>query len=505
MIFLVDFGSQTAHLIARRVRSFGVEVKIVAPKDAYAKAKKEKPAGLIFSGGPASVYERGAPTVNKKIYSLGMPILGICYGQQLTGYLIGGKVELGKIREYGPAAVELKGRTALLKGVPRAFEVWMSHGDKVVRPPRGFWVTGKTGDVAIAAMSDDKRKIYCIQFHPEVSHTEHGSLILENFVKLCGLKVTSHGVEIKDLVEQLKQQMPEGRAICAVSGGIDSTVSAMLAAKAIGKRLVPIYVESGLMRLGTKEQVKQLFAKHVGVKVDVVEAKKEFLAALKGIEDPEKKRKAIGKLYIRLFEQEAKKFSDSKYLIQGTIYSDVIESQGTRHADKIKSHHNVGGLPKNIGLKIVEPVREFYKDEVRLIAKKLRLPGAVVWQHVFPGPGLGIRIRGEVTYGRLKMLQRAETILQTELNKVMEPRETWMTFAIYVPIKTTGVKGDARSFGDVIAIRSITSFDAMTADWTRLPYELLAKVSSRIVNEIRGISRVVYDITTKPPATMEWE
>lgn len=506
MIFVVDFGSQTAHLIARRIMSLGVKARLVEPEEAYRFSKKEKPDGIILSGGPADVYGKGAPRVDKRLFDLKIPVLGICYGQQLIGHMLpGGKVALGKIREFGPAEIDMTGKTALFEGLPENLKVWMSHGNKVVKLPKGFVATAKTKDVAIAAMSDEKRQIYCIMFHPEVSHTDRGMVVLENFVKLAGLKVAVHGVEVKELVRQLANQMPKGRAICAVSGGIDSTVAAILAAKAIGKRLVPIYVESGLMRKGTRQLVQRLFEKHVGVKVDVVEAKAEFLSALKGVVDPEKKRKVIGELYVKLFEKEAKRFGDAKYLIQGTIYSDVIESKGSKHADVIKSHHNVGGLPKEMGFEVVEPLREFYKDEVRSLALKLKLPREIAFLQPFPGPGQAVRIMGEVTPERLVKQQQADGIVIEEFKRFGWYGKVFQCFPVMTGAKSTAVKGDYRVYAEVVAVRAYESADIMTAGVAQLPYDLLQAVSSRIVNEIRGVSRVVYDVTTKPPATMEWE
>ena len=507
MISIIDFGSQTAHLIARRVRDFGVPVEIVEPELALTKIKTRRPSGIIFSGGPASVYEPGAPTIDKRIFNLGIPILAICYGQQLTAYLLGGKVQPGKIKEYGPAMVHVNQTAGLFAGLGgKPFQVWMSHGDRVITPPPGFGVNASTPDVAVAAMYHPQKQVYCIQFHPEVEHTRFGKLILRNFLKnICGLPIKRHVINLPQLVSRLKTEIGQATVLCAVSGGVDSTVAAALVAKAVGKQLLPVYIESGLMREGTREEVVLLFKEYFGITPTVVEAQAEFQTALKGLTDPEQKRHAIGALYIQLFQQTAKKYPQLDVLVQGTIYSDVIESRGTKHAAKIKSHHNVGGLPQNLGFRLVEPLREFYKDEVRKIGRLLGLPAKFIYKQVFPGPGQAIRIVGEVTPERLTHQKLADKIVLEEMEKAGWLKKVYMCFPVMTNTVSTAVKGDGRFFGEVVALRVIESSDVMTTNWSRLPYSLLQKMSSRIVNEVPGISRVVYDITTKPPATMEWE
>lgn len=507
MILVIDFGSQTTHLIARRVRELGVKVKIISPEKAIQEIKNLKPKGLIFSGGPASVYQKQAPTIDKQVFKKGIPILGICYGLQLTAYLLNGKVIAGKKKEYGPATLTIHQQTPLFSQIPPITPVWMSHGDEVIKPPKGAKVIASTETIKVAAFANEKAKLYGIQFHPEVIHTPLGKTILQNFVeKICSIK-TKKGYlpPITELVNNLKEQIGKEKAVCALSGGVDSSTAAVLVHKAIGKRLTCIYVDTGLMRKGETSQIISIFKKHFQMNLKVVKAQDKFLQNLKGITDPEEKRKIIGNTFIRIFEQQAKKIGGAKYLIQGTVYPDVIESAGSALADRIKTHHNVAGLPKKHGFTIIEPLRYFYKDEVRLLAKRLKLPKEIITRHVFPGPGLAVRIIGAVTKEKLALLREADAIVTEELKKAGWYQKLWMGFAVFAGIKTTGVAGDERRYGETIAIRAVTSKDAMTADFARLPYPLLAKISSRIVNEIPAVTRVVYDITTKPPATMEWE
>lgn len=506
MIILVDFGSQTAHLISRRIRELGVDCEIITPEESLEKIKKEKPKGIILSGGPADVFEKDAPTVETEIFELGIPILGICYGHQLMGYLLKGEVKTGVKKEFGPAVLRVKRegeRGELLERLPEEFNVWMNHGNEVTKLPKGFVENANTSSKPFAAISDESRKLYGIQFHPEVVHTEFGTQILENFLRICGLEIKKTEINqefVENLTKDIKDSIGEGKAICALSGGVDSSVASLLVHKAIGKNLTSIYVDSSLMREGETDTLRKVFQKYYKMNVDIVDAKKEFLKALKGVVDPEEKRKAIGKTFIKVFDKEAKKIN-AKFLVQGTIYPDVIESAGSKYSQNIKSHHNVGGLPENMNLILIEPLRNFYKDEVRKIGEILGLPESITQRQPFPGPGLAVRIIGEVTEVNLEILRKADAIITEELRDI----KLWQAFAVFTGIKTTGVRGDNRAYGETIAIRAIEAKDAMSANFAKLPYELLDKITTRIVNEIKEVNRVVYDITNKPPATMEWE
>ncbi len=525
MIFVVDFGSQTSHLIERRIRELGVDVKIVHPEDLdLAGLKAVDLRGLVLSGGPASVYEKNAPTVDKQIFSLKIPILGICYGFQLTARLLGGKVISGK-KEYGPSQLKIDPsansglKLKITNGLSKTFVVWMSHGDEVVRLPKGFKVIGSSDGVPFAFVGNEKKKIYGLQFHPEVEHTQFGIQILKNFVEICnlrhsGLSRIDSGVTSlprmteKKIIDEIKEKVGKSYVIGAVSGGVDSTVAAVLAAKTLGKKFIPIYVDNGLMRPKTDSYIKRIF-KSLNIRPIIVNVRKEMLKLLLGVSDSEQKRKIIGNFYIKIFEKEMrrqiKKGNDVRFLLQGTIYSDVIESQGTKHSAKIKSHHNVGGLPKNMKLKLLEPMRSFYKDEVREIGRGLGLPKEFIDKQPFPGPGYAVRIRGEVTKKRLRMEKKADKIVLSELGKAGILPNVFLSFPVLTNAFSTAVKGDGRHFGEVVAVRIVESKDIMTSTWSRIPYRILQKISSRIVNEVEGVSRVVYDITTKPPATMEWE
>jgi len=479
----------------------GVESRIINWKE---RLPLENLEGIILSGSPAFVDKAGAPSIDKKIFELKVPVLGICYGMQLMAKLLGGKVGEGRVKEYGQVEAVLK-PSALFRGAVGKQKVLMSHGDQVLKLPPGFVNLGRSKNVSNIAMS--RGTLWAVQFHPETTHTENGKKILKNFVLgICQAKKTLNQSQwLKHQVQLIKAETGKERVIGGLSGGVDSAAAAAIVYKAVGDRLRCVYVDTGLMRLGETEQVEQDFKKFFGKSLVVIKAEDKFLQALKGKIDPEEKRKIIGKLFIDIFEAEARKWG-AKYLVQGTIYPDVIESaKGDGIAQTIKSHHNVGGLPEKMKLKLIEPLRDLYKDEVKKIAKQIGLPEKIINRQPFPGPGLAIRIRGEVTRERLERLRQAEAILQAEAKKFTLPKDLWVNQAIYVPLLTTGVKGDERVFEEMIAIRSLTSTDVMTADWTRLPYELLARVSSRIVNEVKGINRVVYDITTKPPATMEWE
>ncbi len=509
MIILIDFGGQTAHLISRRIRELGVECKIINPEGSLKKIDKGVD-GIIFSGGPADVFDKSAPSVDLKIFELGIPILGICYGHQLIGYLLKGNVKTGAKKEFGPAVLRLQvvGYSGqLLKDIPIESNIWMNHGNEVLEVPKGFVSLGKTHTTPHAVMADEKRKIYGIQFHPEMVHTEFGTQILENFLSICSLTTKKVKIDdgfVENIIKDLKDSIGQEKAICALSGGVDSSVAALLVHKAIGKNLTSVFVDSGLMREGETETLRKVFKGHYQMNVDIVDAKSEFLNALKGISEPEQKRKIIGRVFIEIFDKVAKEIN-AKFLVQGTIYPDVIESSDSKHSKVIKSHHNVGGLPKNMKLILVEPLRNFYKDEVRKIGDILGLPESITQRQPFPGPGLAVRIIGKVTESKLEILRRADFILQEEIKKADLTKKLWQAFVVFTGVKTTGVRGDNRAYGETLAIRAIEAEDAMSANFARLPYEFLDKVASRIVNEIKEVNRVVYDITNKPPATMEWE
>jgi GMP synthase (glutamine-hydrolysing) len=508
MILIIDFGSQSTHLISRRINEFGVKTKIIVPDEkVLEQVKDSKVAGIILSGGPSSVYENGAPTLPKDFFTFKTPVLGICYGQQLMSHLLEGDVKPGKIREYGPANLAVKKSGSLLENTSHEFNVWMSHGDSVIKPPKGFVINAITKTIPAAVMSDEKRKLFGIQFHPELVHTQFGETILSNFLKICGLSPKLSPLNkkyVEEMIEDIKESVGKGKAICALSGGVDSSVAALLVHKAIGTRLASFYIDSGLMRKGETEVLKKVFKNEYHMKVQIIDAKKEFLSALKGISDPETKRKIIGKTFIKIFDREAKKIG-ATFLVQGTIYPDVIESQGTKHSQNIKSHHNVGGLPEVMKLALIEPLRLFYKDQVRQVGKLLGMPDSIVKRQPFPGPGLAVRIIGEVTDYKLEILRHADFIVQEEISKSKMQKKLWQAFAIFTSIKTTGVRGDQRVYGETIALRALDAKDAMSADVANLPFELLMKISNRIVTEVKEVNRVVYDITTKPPATMEWE
>jgi GMP synthase (glutamine-hydrolysing) len=507
MIMIVDFGSQTAHLIGRRLRELGIGVMHVTPPEAITKltelnqepdTSKIKPKGIILSGGPASVNDADSPTVDLDLFDLGLPILGICYGWQLMAKLLGGTV-VRERKEYGPETVNFIDNSLGLS-MP-ACTVIMSHGDCVKTLPPAFKVIGTTRNVQHAAVINAQKRFYGLQFHPEVQDTENGSEILKYFaVEIADCPVAHDPFNIEKVLEEIRSKVKMSKVICAVSGGVDSTVTATLIERAIGENLIPIYIENGLMRPETEIRVRSMFKN-----VLVVNAEELFLDSLKGIIDPEEKRKMIGKLYIDLFEKEAALFPDVKFLAQGTIYSDVIESKGTELASKIKSHHNVGGLPKTLSLELLEPLRDYYKDEVREIGKSLDLPKTILEEHPFPGPGYAIRIRGEVTPERLRHVRQADAILIEELRKAGLYDQLFQCFPVMTGAFSTAVKGDEGVFAEVIAIRAYESKDIMTSKWARLPYDVLQNISSRIVNEVPDVSRVVYDISTKPPATMEWE
>ncbi len=505
-IIIVDFGSQSTHLISRRLKSIGVTSTIINPEKSLEKIKKLKPNGIVLSGGPSSVYENNSPTIDKKIFSLGTPILGICYGLQLTAHLLGGKVVPGSKKELGPASLQVTKSNLLFSTLPKEFGVWMSHGDHVSTLPTGFTNIAKTNTIKNGGFANISKKIYGIQFHPEIIHTQYGTKILSNFAEIiCGLKLVRPKPTketIKEIVSSIKTRVGDkSTAICALSGGVDSSVAATLVALAMGKRLVCIYIDSGLMRHGETESIKRMF-KPLKLNLKIVTAKNIFLSRLKNVSDPETKRKIIGKTFIDILEKEALK-TNASYLVQGTIYPDVIESQGTKHSQKIKSHHNVGGLPKNMKLKLIEPLRELYKDEVRELGIALKLPQELIQRQPYPGPGLAIRIIGDVTERKVNIVRQADFIMSEELKGIKIP--IWQAAAIFAGVRTTGIKGDARVYGETIALRAVQSLDMMSVHWAPIPHAILDKIAIRIVNEIKEVNRVVYDITNKPPGTFEWE
>lgn len=507
-IGILDFGSQYTHLIARRIRELGVYSEILPFNTSVEEIFRRKPKALILSGGPASVTDRGSPVCDKKIFELGLPILGICYGAQLMAQLLGGKVQSSPRREYGKAELVVKDKRDVFKGLTSEETVWMSHGDRVIKLPRGFSVIAVTENSPFAAIADHRNRLFGVQFHPEVVHTEKGKEILRNFVfgiSKCRRSWDMHSFTEKS-IREIRERLRNEKVICALSGGVDSSVMAMLLNKAIGKNLIAVFIDNGLLRKNEKEIVKKRFYKY-GINLKAVDARKEFLDALKGVTDPEKKRKIIGRKFIRVFEKEARKIGRIKYLAQGTLYPDVIESKSPIGGPSavIKTHHNVGGLPKKMDFKLVEPLKDLFKDEVRLVGKELGLPDEIIQRQPFPGPGLAVRVLGEVTESRLKILREADWILIDEIKNSGLYTKLWQSFCVLLPIKTVGVMGDSRTYDNVIAVRAVTSTDAMTANWARLPYDLLEKASNRIINEVKGVNRVVYDISSKPPSTIEWE
>ena len=506
MILVLDFGGQYSQLIARRVRECRVFSELIPYDTPVEEIRARNPEGIILSGGPNSVYGEGAPRVDERLFDLESPMLGICYGMQHMALSLGGEVGAVQIREYGRSDLVIKDHEGIFAGTPDEQKAWTSHGDAVFAPPEGFRVTAETPSVPIIAFEEPESGRFGVQFHPEVRHTEYGTEILKNFLfEACGCKPDWTPVNIiTDAVERIREQVGDRKAICGLSGGVDSSTAAMLVHRAIGDNLTCVFVDHGLLRQNEAEQVVEAFGENSDVPLVHVDSKGRFLDKLAGVTDPEAKRKIIGEEFIRTFEEEARGIEDATFLVQGTLYSDVIES-GTRDAAKIKSHHNVGGLPEVMDLDLVEPLRNLFKDEVRVVAAELGMPERLVWRQPFPGPGLAIRVIGDVTAERLEILRRADAVLQEEIRAAGLYRDLWQSFAVLPAIHSVGVMGDARTYAYPVVIRAVTSDDAMTADWARLPYDLLEKISNRIINEVPGVNRVALDITSKPPGTIEWE
>jgi GMP synthase (glutamine-hydrolysing) len=509
-VFILDFGAQYSQLIARRTRELGVYCEIVPYDTPWSALSARRPAALILSGGPESTLVKGAPEMDEAMLDADVPILGICYGMQLLARDIGAELVKLDQAEYGPAMLLVSNReTPLFDGVPEESRVWMSHGDSVMALPRGYHALASTARCHIAAMGNPEKKIYGVQFHPEVVHTQHGRTVLDNFLHEIAALGRDWKMEsfLERSIEEIRARVGRNKVICALSGGVDSAVAATLVARAIGEQLTCIFVDHGLLRRGEAEEVLAAFREVLHLNVIGVDARDRFLKKLRGVEDPERKRIIIGHEFIDVFEKEAAKIRGVKFLVQGTLYPDVIESKTpqSKAGHKIKSHHNVGGLPEEMGLKLIEPLRALFKDEVRALGRVLGLPDAIVRRQPFPGPGLAVRIIGDVTNERLDILRAADAIVREEIDGATLDPHPWQYFAVLTPVKSVGVMGDGRTYANLVAIRAITSEDGMTADWARLPHELLERMASRIVNEVRGVNRVAYDITTKPPATVEWE
>ncbi len=506
-IVVIDYGSQYTQLIARRIREQGVYSSIIPSGSPINKIIELEPKGIILSGGPSSVYDKGAPQLNMEILNLNLPILGICYGMQLLAHCLSGAVKRSKIKEYGHSKVKKIKESLLLKNIPNEFTAWMSHGDSVEKLPENFIAIISSENCPFAGIEDSKKKIYGLQFHPEVIHTEYGENILKNFIfEIAGCKINwDINLFTEKLIKNIKEQTEGGKILTAVSGGVDSTILSYILFKAVGKRMIAIFINNGLLRKNEVNKVKLQF-KSLGIPIRIIDASKEFLKNLQNITDPERKRKIIGKTFVKVFGEIAKEIKDIKYFAQGTLYPDVVESgQSIGSSAIIKTHHNLVKEVKKMGFKIIEPFRDLFKDEVRKIGKLNNLPEEIINQHPFPGPGLAVRIIGKITNEKLELIRKVDEIIIGEIKASNYYNELWQCFPVLLPVKTVGVMGDKRSYGYVVALRAVKSLDGMTANWANLPYELLNKISTRIVNEVKGINRVIYDITNKPPATIEWE
>ncbi len=511
-ILIIDFGSQYTQLIARRIREARVYCEIHNYKISPEEIENIHPKGIILSGGPASVYQKGAPQISKEVLALGIPVLGICYGMQIIGSIMGGRVVQSEKGEYGKAFIRILDNRDLFYDIDiseeREHQVWMSHGDRIEELPYGFQPIAYSTNSMIAAFRDEKGLIFGVQFHPEVAHTTIGKQVIRNFLfRICGC---CPSWDMKSFItfiqDEIRRKVGNSKVICAISGGVDSSVTALLVHRVIGKNLIGIFVDNGLLREKERDKVEEIFRKNFKMNVKIIDSSERFLKKLKGVTNPEKKRKIIGREFIKVFEEEAEKIQGVEFLAQGTLYPDVIESVSMSGPSAvIKSHHNVGGLPRRLRLKLIEPLRELFKDEVRELGRQLGLPEEIINRHPFPGPGLAVRIIGEVTKERLRILRRADAIVEEEIRKVGMITELWQSFAILIPVKSVGVMGDRRTYEHVVGIRAVKSVDGMTAEWAKIPYEVLERISSRIINEVRGVNRVVYDISSKPPSTIEWE